>query len=142
VRAQVALHALKLGEAMNEGARGGGEVAILFDGITEAVAWSALPRPVAQLLGNRQALRVVRDRLGKVPQRLVRVPEVPVRPALPCPVHKRTVDRTRQVRGRRTAGAAALVPCGTRRCRPDEFVGALKVQEVEALSTLCACSIY
>jgi len=46
----------------------------------------ALPRPVAHLLGNLQVLRVVRDRLGKVPHRTVRDPEVPLCPALPRPV--------------------------------------------------------
>ena len=38
----------------------------------------ALPRPVANLLCNHQVLRVVLDRLGEVPKRLIRVAEVPV----------------------------------------------------------------
>jgi hypothetical protein len=46
----------------------------------------AVPRPVAHLLGNLQALSVVLDLLRKFPQRLVHVPQVPVRPALPRPV--------------------------------------------------------
>jgi uncharacterized protein YqjF (DUF2071 family) len=46
----------------------------------------ALPRPVAQLLCNRQVLRVVRDGLAKVPLRPIRVAEVRVRLALPRPV--------------------------------------------------------
>jgi hypothetical protein len=35
----------------------------------------ALSRPIAHVLCNRQALRVIVDRLVKVPQRLVRNPE-------------------------------------------------------------------
>jgi len=46
----------------------------------------AFPRPVAHLLCNRQALRVVLDGIGKVPLRTIRVAEVPVRPALLRPV--------------------------------------------------------
>jgi hypothetical protein len=46
----------------------------------------AFPRPVAHLLCNRQALRVVLDGLAEVPLRLIRVAKVPVRPALPRPV--------------------------------------------------------
>ena len=55
----------------------------------------ALPRPVPHLHRNRQALRVVRDRLGKVPHRIVRVPKVPVSLALPRPVAH--LPRNRQV---------------------------------------------
>ena len=40
----------------------------------EVLVHPALPRPVAHLLGNLQVLRVVLDRLGKVPQRIVRAP--------------------------------------------------------------------
>jgi hypothetical protein len=44
----------------------------------------ALPRPVSHLLCNRQVLRVARYGLRIVPQRTIRVAEVPVRPALPA----------------------------------------------------------
>jgi hypothetical protein len=42
--------------------------------VAHATLRPALPRPVPHLLGNSQVLRVVLDRQGKVPQRLVRVP--------------------------------------------------------------------
>ena len=45
----------------------------------------ALPRPVAHLLCNRQALRVVLDGLAEVTLRLIRDAEVRVRLALPSP---------------------------------------------------------
>ena len=44
---------------------------------------STLPRLVAHLLCNRKALLLLLGGLGNVPQRLIRVAEVPVRPALP-----------------------------------------------------------
>jgi hypothetical protein len=48
-----------------------------------SVYLTPVPRPVAHLLGNRQALRVVLDGLRIVPLRTIRVAEVPVRDALP-----------------------------------------------------------
>jgi hypothetical protein len=51
----------------------------------EAPVRPVLPRPVAHLLCNRQALRVVLHGLAEVPQRIINVPEVPVRLALPRP---------------------------------------------------------
>ena len=47
----------------------------------EAPVRPALPRPVAHLLCNRQALRVVLDGLVKVPLRLIRDAQIRVRPA-------------------------------------------------------------
>ena len=52
----------------------------------EAPVRPDLPCPVAHLLCNRQALRVVLDGLAEISMRLVRVAEVPVRPAFPRPV--------------------------------------------------------
>jgi hypothetical protein len=100
VRAHVALHALKRGEALHEGARGGSRTprppppgrlppwqspgaacgTQRLVRIPEAPVRRALPRPVAHLLSM---MRAVLDRPGKGPQRLVRAPEVPVRLARP-----------------------------------------------------------
>ena len=54
--------------------------------VAEVPVRLALPRPVAHVLCNRQALRVVLDGLAEVPLRPIRVAEVPVRRALPHPV--------------------------------------------------------
>ena len=53
---------------------------------TKVPVCPALPRPVARLVCNCKALRVVLDCLAGVTLRLTRAPEAPVRPALPCPV--------------------------------------------------------
>jgi hypothetical protein len=60
--------------------------------VAEVPVRPALPRPVAHLLCNRQALRVVLDGLRIVPKTPIRI-RFPYSPALPRPVAQLLCNR-------------------------------------------------
>ena len=54
--------------------------------VTEVAVRAPLRAPVAELLGDLEALLVVVDRLAEVPQKVVNITEVATRSALGCAV--------------------------------------------------------